>query len=96
MAGPPELIRPSLRELHWLSTDRCRAVFEEEDGERVEALFAVRRGDPNAEGVRAFDLVTEETGLMDRFDGTGEEVRSFWRLVGAFCHAAQHGPLPDE
>jgi len=82
MTEPPIRIVLRLRQLRWLSADRCHATFEAENGETFESTFSVDR----TAGITG---ANDDERLMDRFEGTADEVRRVVAAVVALCDAAQ-------
>jgi len=76
-----DLLRLYLRELRWLSTDRCHAAFESDRGKTFETTFAVDRRN-------GITTATDDANLMSRFDGSADDVRGVIQAVVAFCDAA--------
>lgn len=73
---------PRLRELRWLETDTCCAVFEEEDGTRLETTFRIdRRG-----GITTGD---DDAQVLSRVGGTAAQLRTVVAALASFCSAAQ-------
>jgi hypothetical protein len=83
MTEPPIPIVLRLRQLRWLSADRCHATFEAENGETLESTFSINRSVGN------IPVVNDDKRLMDRFEGTADEVRRVCAAVIALCDAAQ-------
>jgi hypothetical protein len=75
-------LRLRLRELRWISTDRCHAVFESADGQTLETTFIVDRRDK-------ITTASDDRNLMARFQGSAEDTRTIIRAVVALCDAAQ-------
>jgi hypothetical protein len=80
-----ELENLRIRELEWLSTDRCRASFESRAGERFDTVFTVTRGN----GITS---ATDENDLLGRIGRSAEEARAIVHVVASFCDAAQYNP----